>query len=46
MGAADTGASDKAILTGDIDADGKLSLVDLVKIKKMSVNVEVTVGAK
>lgn len=46
IGAAETGATDKANLTGDIDANGTISLVDLVKLKKMSAGIDVTVGAK
>ncbi len=43
---AETGASEVANLTGDIDANGVINLTDLVKIKKMSANIDVTVGAK
>lgn len=46
MNAAETGASEVANITGDIDANGIINLTDLVKIKKMSANIDVTVGAK
>ena len=35
-----------AEVTGDIDANGEIDLVDFVKMKKMSANIDVTVGAK
>ena len=42
----ETGAYEKADITADMDANGAIDLTDLVKIKKLSVGLDVTVGAK
>ena len=46
MRAAETGGDANAEKTGDIDANGKIDIIDLVKMKKMSVGIDTAIGAK
>ena len=43
---AEAGGDDNAEKTGDIDANGEIDIIDLIKMKKMSVGIDTTVGAK
>lgn len=43
---AEAGGDANAEKTGDIDANGEIDIIDLIKMKKMSVGIDTTVGAK
>lgn len=46
MKVAETGGDANAEKTGDIDANGEIDIIDLVKMKKVAVGIDTTVGAK